>query len=70
MAKNIGYRSEFDILKPSTVSDPFFTTTDIEATLVLEGYRLSNTQGTYYFLGATVNIPTAGTINTTFYTYE
>lgn len=37
---------------------------------MLEGFRLINTQGTYTFIGATVNIPTAGTINTTFYTYE
>jgi hypothetical protein len=64
-----GYRSEYDILSPST-ADGFFASTDIESTLVLEGFRLINTQGTYTFLGVTVNIPTAGKINTTFFTYE
>jgi hypothetical protein len=63
----VGYRSEFDVLTPA---DSFFGTTDIESTLVLEGFRLINTQGTYTFIGLTVNIPKAQTVNTTFFTYE
>lgn len=35
-----------------------------------KGFRLINTQGSYTFLGVTVNLPTPSVINTTFFTFE
>ena len=68
MNGSVGYRSESDLVNPSTAGDPFFTSTTLVSTAVLEGFRIIP-HGAYIFIDSSINIPSPGVINVTFITF-
>jgi cysteine-rich repeat protein len=66
----VGYRSENSVIYKNTTTYPIYASSTVSSVMVLEGFRVLNSAGTYLYLDGVVNFPSSGVINTTFITYE